>query len=132
MDFKKTLLIICLFGGINSFAQNRLEFNQVVTIDSSYSIPSVPNYYDYYGDYYYVPSGKVWKVESFSSNGYFQINDVTLIGRVFTNTGVDPISFPIWLKSGDKIRYSNYYHNSASNVGIEFFISALEFNIVTD
>ena len=129
---KKKLLIACLFVGLNTVAQNRLEFNQVVTIDSSYTIPNVGNGYYYDGEYYYVPSGKAWKVESFSSNGYFQINDVTLIGRVFNNAGVDPISFPIWLKSGDKIRYSNYYHNSGSNVGIEFFISALEFNIVTD
>ena len=129
---KKKLLIACLFVGLNTVAQNHLEFNQVVTIDSSYTIPNVGNGYYYDGEYYYVPSGKAWKVESFSSNGYFQINDVTLIGRVFNNAGVDPISFPIWLKSGDKIRYSNYYHNAGSNVGIEFFISALEFNIVTD
>ena len=127
---KKTLLIFCLFVGLNTVAQNRLEFNQVVTIDSSYSISTTGTTY-YYGDYYYVPFGKVWKVESFSSNGDFQINDVDILGRVYSNIGIDPISFPIWLKSGDKIRYSNYYQHPG-NAGIEFFISALEFNIVTD
>ena len=128
---KKTLLIACLFVGLNTVAQNHLEFNQVVTIDSSYTIPYVSNQYYYDGEYYYVPSGKAWKVESFSSNGYFQINDVKLIGRVLgSNAGVDPISFPIWLKSGDKINYANYFHNGGNNVPIEFFISALEFNIV--
>tara|TARA_B100000795_G_scaffold208387_1_gene161869 strand:- start:98 stop:493 length:396 start_codon:yes stop_codon:yes gene_type:complete len=128
---KKTLLIACLFVGLNTVAQNHLEFNQVVTIDSSYTIPYVSNQYYYDGEYYYVPPGKAWKVESFSSNGYFQINDVKLIGRVLgSNAGVDPISFPIWLKSGDKINYANYFHNGGNNVPIEFFISALEFNIV--
>jgi hypothetical protein len=137
MDFKKTLLIICLFVGLNTFAQNRLEFNQVLTIDTAFSQTFSPGTQTYYGDYHYVPAGKVWKIESFFSNGTMQINDVDVAAKLYyagsqssQNVAVEPVSFPIWLKSGDKIRY-RFWHGG-NHQSISFLISALEFNIVTD
>lgn len=137
MDFKKTLLIICLFVGLNTFAQNRLEFNEVITIDTTFSTTFPTGTQTYYGDYHYVPAGKVWKVEYWYSNGSIQINDMDILGKLHyagsqssQNVAVEPISFPIWLKSGDKIRYKNWHNGSLQE--IRFLISALEFNIVTD
>lgn len=137
MDFKKTLLIICLFVGLNTVAQNRLEFNEVITIDTTFSQTFSPGTQTYYGDYHYVPDGKVWKVEYWYSNGCMQINDMDILGKLHyagsqssQNVAVEPVSFPIWLKSGDKIRYK-FWHNG-NNQSISFFISVLEFNIVTD
>ena len=145
MDFKKTLLIICLFVGLNTVAQNRLEFNQVVTIDTNYIWQAGYGNWTHYTSYHYVPAaGKVWKIESSASNGYLEINDVDVAGRLYyagggntQNVAIEPVSFPIWLKSGDKIRYG--FSGSCSNANtyicpstIRHFISIIEFNVVSD
>jgi hypothetical protein len=142
MDFKKILLIACLFVGLSSFAQKRLEFNQVVTIDTNYIWQAPYGNWTHYTSYHYVPAaGKVWKIESSASNGYLQINDVDVAGRLYyagsqssQNVAVEPVSFPIWLKSGDKIRYrfSGSCTIAICPSTITHFISIIEFNIVTD
>ena len=140
MDFKKLLLIFFLFVGLNTFAQNRLEFSQVVTLDTNYTSVQPAYNFTYYGIYYYVPAGKVWKIESSSTNGYFFINDVEVplmvsSGSSGTLSSAFNPNFPIWLKSGDKIRYrwNGYCGNGNSCTATHnFFISIIEFNIVTD
>jgi hypothetical protein len=141
MDFKKTLLIICLFVGLNTFAQNRLEFNQVLTIDTNYTGSFAGNVnHIHYGSDYYVPAGTVWKIESHATDGTLEINDIEVPFVIYGGSGssqsvaVNNI-FPIWLKSGDKIRYRwNGYCSSNGGCAItyQFFISIIEFNIVTD
>ena len=75
MDFKKTLLIICLFLGLNTFAQNQLQFNRVIDTVLSITIPVGVNMSSLdaggnktsgitYGDFISPANGKVWKVES--------------------------------------------------------------------
>jgi hypothetical protein len=139
MDFKKILLIACLFVGLNTVAQNRLEINQVVTIDTNYTYSQSAGNYTYYDSYYYVPVGTVWKIESHTTSGTMQINDVDVAGKLHyagsqssQNVAVEPVSFPIWLKSGDKIRYK-FSGNCGINgcwPTVRFFISIIEFNIV--
>jgi len=148
MDFKKTLLIICLFVGLNTVAQNRLEFNQVLTIDSNYTVThgSSTGFVNY-GDYYYVPTGKVWKILSYVVTGATQnrleINDIEMFPQLHTSGGggtlmvaVEPVHLPIWLKSGDKIRYkfinNSQNQNNNNTFYAKFFLSIIEFNIVTD
>ena len=66
MDFKKLLLIICLFVGLNTFAQNRLEFNRVldtiITVNTGSSYVSV--YPKYIGETLSPAAGKVWKINN--------------------------------------------------------------------
>jgi len=146
MDFKKTLLMACLFVGLNTVAQNRLEFNQVVTIDTSHTVThGISSGYVYYGDYYYVPAGKVWKIESYCVNGstssILEINDVEISSRLHyagsqstQNVAVEPFRIPTWLKGGDKIRYkwTNNCQSGNCYFYASFFTSIIEFNIVTD
>ena len=127
MDFKKLLLIICLFVGLNTVAQNRLEFNQVVTIDTTISYSQGNNYGDFriLSNEYEVPVDKVWKV--------VHVKDILVNG-----TEVKPNGDVIWLKAEDKVQILESNH-CASNVGASgcsgisnLFLSAIEFNIITD
>ncbi|MEC9209752.1 MAG: hypothetical protein VX762_04930 [Bacteroidota bacterium] len=134
---RKTLLIFCLFVGLNTVAQNRLEFNQVVTIDTNYNPYQAYGNFTYYDSYYYVPAGKAWKIEASASNGYLEINDVDMQHRYYAGSGsyqsvaINNL-YPIWLKSGDKIRYR--FNGSCGTSGcwptIRHFTSILEFNVV--
>ena len=137
MDFKKTLLIICLFVGLNTFAQNRLEFNQVLTIDSTLSgnLSGSGNYTEY-SDVYTVPNNKTWKIEFLYPYNCIIINnvEVSLYGGS-ENTSSFFSSGQIWLKDGDEIRfkYSGYWNGSGNGAWqFSFFLSAIEFNVVTD
>ena len=136
MDFKKTLLIICLFIGLNTVAQNRLEFNQVLTIDSTLSGNiSGPGNYTQYSDVYTVPNNKTWKIEFLHPYSGIMINNVE-IGLYGADGSTSFFtSGQIWLKDGDEIRfkYSGYWNGNGSNAWqFSFFLSAIEFNIVTD
>ena len=113
---KKLLLIICLFVGLNTFAQNRLEFNQVLNISSTgttnYSLDTVPQ-------------NKVWKITSVISE-----HVLTHVKPVINNiTLMDPTlrTFPYWLKEGGVIGVDN---NPSYNFILEF--SIIEFNIISD
>ena len=76
MDFKHTLLIAFLFIGLNSFAQNRLEFNQIVSISGPLSSAG-------YSQLDTVPIGKAYKVTAFNqgSDGYYV--NLTINGNRF-------------------------------------------------
>ncbi|MFN5181462.1 MAG: hypothetical protein ACK5D5_00390 [Bacteroidota bacterium] len=127
---KKILIFSIIFIAIKISAQGNLQFNQVVIV---YDIPQT------------VPSGKVWKVESYLQQ---QVN----ISTNFPTTGCSDLSrprpyfidnysyhniegigngnsnnsstaknnFPIWLKSGQVVKTS-----CAGD-----FLSIIEFNIV--
>lgn len=143
MDFKKTLLIFCLFVGLNTFAQNRLEFNQVLTIDSNYTVThGASTGFVNYGDSYYVPTGKVWKILSYVVTGAtknrLEINDIEMEPQLYSSgsgatsmVAVEPVHLPIWLKSGDKIRYKFVNNSQQPNNTFyaKFFLSIIEFNI---
>ena len=114
---KKTLLILCLFVGLNTVAQNRLEFNQVLNIAST----GITNY-----SLDTVPQNKVWKITGFISD-----NDISLIRPVINNVALGDSPqihpFPYWLKEGGVI---GVWTNPTYTLFLEY--SIIEFNVVTD
>ena len=129
MDFKKLLLILCLFVGLNTVAQNRLEFNQVVTIDTTIVGNSVDFYYT---DTYTVPANKVAKIEMAKINNYSYGYGNILVNGVKSNA-LDGssilINTPIWLKSGDTFKCGGRKYNT-NIITYYIHISIIEFNIV--
>ena len=119
MDFKKTLLMACLFVGLNTFAQNRLEFNRIVSLSGSLAGGQIMQLDT-------VPQNKVWKIINFVSN--YQIGPYArpVINNI--NVNVDP-SFicPYWLKEGGVI---GIWINPQYASSLE--LSIIEFNIITD
>jgi hypothetical protein len=141
MDFKKTLLIFFLFIGLNTVAQKRLEFNQVVSEDSllTYNLGGNGNY-TLYSHTLTVPPNKTWKIEFLSMNCSWLINGTqitTYIGE-YIQSGAGGGAYgvsgftgqSIWLKEGDQIkaRYTGY--TNGSTFYQNFYLSAIEFNIV--
>tara|TARA_B110000459_G_scaffold190419_1_gene225497 strand:+ start:654 stop:1022 length:369 start_codon:yes stop_codon:yes gene_type:complete len=122
MDFKNTLLIAFLFVGLNTFAQNRLEFNRIVSLSGSIAGGSTLNLDT-------VPVGKTYKITAFKGIGKyvtFIINNIT--HPIHDDSQDFNFQFPVWLKEGDVVGVQNCYYNS----GTGYHISAIEFNIVTD
>ena len=68
MDFKKTLLIFCLFVGFNTVAQNRLEFNRVLDTIITVNTGGFNSYVSvspkYIGETLSPAAGKVWKINN--------------------------------------------------------------------
>jgi hypothetical protein len=111
MDFKKTLLILCLFVGLNTVAQNRLEFNQVLNISSNTTIYSLDT----------VPQNKVWKIIGSAAQDNTNYCK-PIINGVISYT----ITYPYWLKEGGVI---GVWSNGLSKT---FEFSIIEFNVVSD
>ena len=121
MDFKKILLIACLFVGLNTFAQNRLEFNKVISLSGVINAGNPPV------SVYTVPVGKILKITSFVRSSIYA--NISINSMVYANgVGVsnDSYHFPIWLKEGDVLEIKFTYSNSSS----VYHISGIEFNIV--
>lgn len=137
---KKILLIACLFVGLSSFAQNRLEFNQVISVDSllTYNIGS--GNYTVYSHILTVPPNKTWKIEFLSMNCSWLINGTqitTYIGQ-YIQSGAGGGAYgvsgftgqSIWLKEGDQIKAKYTGSTNGSTFYQNFYLSAIEFNIV--
>jgi hypothetical protein len=129
MDFKNTLLIAFLFIGINSFAQNRLEFNQIVSLTGSNNSTG-------YFPLDTVPEGKAYKITSYNQsatsynfmltiNGGLQVGE-GFYGHLHPVTYKGGLVFPLWLKAGDILGV----HRSAWGEIASYHISGIEFNIV--
>lgn len=129
---KKLILIAICFISLQLSAQGNLQFNQVLTLSYTGSIPSQST--SSLGTLT-VPAGKVWKIESGSrvsivgnffnkvSNARFMLDDFTVIG----NSG-DPVSYPIWLNEGT---YNIYHTQSISGTNsYKWGLSIIEFNVV--
>jgi hypothetical protein len=116
---KNILLIACLFVGLNTVAQNRLEFNQIVSISGSFGSAG-------YSQLDTVPAGKAYKVTGFNQSGSSYSTFLTING-----SELQPVSykgglvFPLWLKEGDILGV----FRSTSSVR-RYHISGIEFNIV--
>tara|TARA_B110000211_G_scaffold63613_1_gene72896 strand:- start:177 stop:506 length:330 start_codon:yes stop_codon:yes gene_type:complete len=108
MDFKKTLLIFFLFVGINTVAQNRLEFNQVINISSNITNYAIDT----------VPQNKVWKIAGLATT-----NNVNYSRPIINGATIESLSLPYWLGEGESI---GVWVGTSSS--IEF--SIIEFNIV--
>lgn len=127
----KKLLLISGFISLayNVFSQQGLKYSQTITLSGSTtncsgSISSCNTIAT-------VPAGKTWKIESAWINndlneGYLIINN-NLAGKFdLTSVGIERPNFPIWLKSGDTIKFSISYFNVST---ISYFLSILEFDI---
>ena len=108
MDFKKIILIACLFAGFSSFAQKRLEFNQVLNISSNITNPTLG----------IVPQNKVWKIV-----GLARTNNGNYSNPIINGESIESLSLPYWIGEGGYIGVLVLYASS-----IEF--SIIEFNIV--
>ncbi len=122
---KNSLFILFLVLSVNVCAQGNLQFNQVLTLGGNSSAGSVAaNNFTYtYGTISHtVPTGKVWKVESFSGSNTlaFVVNN-----QYVANATTSQNSVPVWLKAGDVIRFGN---NGSS--AYCFFLSIIEFNVL--
>ena len=76
MDFKKTLLIICLFVGLNTVAQNQLQFNRVIDTILVVDIGStaIDVSVKHIGETLSPPNGKVWKINNIQCDPGYIIN----------------------------------------------------------
>lgn len=122
----RTLFMFILVAGLNTVkAQGNLQFNQVLTLESAVNACT---------SCWTVPAGKVWKVESYSTNadnmGAFYVNGKELgyvISPAFSTTSVSPrygTRFPFWLNAGHTLGYSGI----GGSKNITFFV--IEFNVI--
>jgi hypothetical protein len=113
---------IALALSMSALAQTGLVFSQCLTFAGK---TDIINSNQYYSQYYTVPEGKIWKIESAFVNyfsyqgGFLQVN-----GHLAAALNAATSPFPIWAKSGDTIRI----YNPGGGVNTDFFISILEFN----
>ena len=128
---KVFLLFVCFFIQFNSFSQGNLQFNQVIRVNNTAQT---------------VPSGKVWKVETYmqsntyiseyieypncnfpdrqhpfliNSKPYYQINGSPGHGSSGIMMAVGNL-FPLWLKAGEIVQ----------TTCPDNFLSIIEYNIV--
>ena len=123
MDFKKTLLIACLFVGFNTVAQNRLEFNRIVSLSGSITSSSGGTI----SQLDTVPVGKAYKITAFHHTSDHVGLSINNLVYQYTSQNTS-LQVPVWLKEGD-ILSIQYTWNAGSGT---YHISAIEFNIVTD
>tara|TARA_B100001778_G_C18328250_1_gene511794 strand:+ start:210 stop:416 length:207 start_codon:yes stop_codon:yes gene_type:complete len=64
MDFKKSLLILCILITSNTFSQNNFEFSKVINITKTEDVTAITNPYIYYSptSNVIVPLGQVWEI----------------------------------------------------------------------
>lgn len=128
---KVFFLFVCFFIQFNSFSQGNLQFNQVIRVNNTAQT---------------VPSGKVWKVETYmqsntyiseyieypncnfpdrqhpfliNSKPYYQINGSPGHGSSGIMMAVGNL-FPLWLKAGEIVQ----------TTCPDNFLSIIEYNIV--
>lgn len=128
---QKLILIAICFVSLNLSAQGNLQFNRVISIDTTVSSGGTHLAYT-------VPSGKASKIEFFtvsaSSTGVtrlgFKINNQPVFSRNGGSAATSPGNAPqpgiIWLQEGDQVQF----YSSGGGYSINGFISAIEFNIV--
>lgn len=124
---KRIYLVVLLLVFVlvkQGHAQGNLQFNQVLMLSSNASADN---------NLGLVPSGKVWKIESFgggtSSDVSIRLNGAN--GGMFNNnyggySGMyyNSCHLPIWLPAGTQLGFGG------SNGGSLFWCSIIEFNVV--
>jgi hypothetical protein len=102
-----------------SNAQGNLQFNQVITLNGSFTSTPTGKL-----DLGTVPVGKVWKME------YFTIASTYGAG-LFVNNAIFVENNVIWFKSGDLISARGNCGSCGPGVGTYiYFVSIIEFNVV--
>ncbi len=125
---KSVLFWLFVFGFMGVKAQGTLQFNQVLTLESSVSSCLIC---------WTVPAGKVWKIESASSNSDSPISLYVnnralgdLTGYAFSTTSTSywgtrwGVKFPFWLQANASLGFSG----AGSSRNTTFFV--IEFNVI--
>ena len=115
-------LILLLLSSI-AYSQGNLQFNRVVN-DAGYIVVTNNACTDGFSATFTVPTGKVWKIESFvtlTSRNYIMLN-----GKQISPSN----NAPFWLKAGDAFYFYTAGVCNQSGNSLNWFFSAIEFNIV--
>ena len=122
---KNILLILAITFSSASFAQGNLQFNQVISINTSQSWGTGGSSAGWQADLYTVPADKVFKLTSTNIGGSAAAETYTVNG-----TGVVADSGPIWLAAGDIIGVQGSASCNFCTVSLNGHFSGIEFNIV--
>ncbi len=106
-----------------AFSQGNLQFNRVVN-DAGYIVVTNNACNDAFSATFTVPTGKVWKIESFVT--LTTRNYIILNGKQISPTN----NAPFWLKAGDAFYFYTAGVCQQSGNSLNWFFSAIEFNIV--
>tara|TARA_Y100001954_G_scaffold234722_1_gene290871 strand:+ start:369 stop:809 length:441 start_codon:yes stop_codon:yes gene_type:complete len=141
MDFKKSLLILCILIVSNTFSQNNLEFSQVINITKTEPVTTITINNNMPFIHYspitdtIVPPGKVWEITT--ANSFTYITDRkpinTICPRFLLNDNLLEKASDLeglWLKEGSKLSFYGYscLNYSWSNHYISFNISIIEYS----
>jgi hypothetical protein len=128
------LFIVCI-----AFGQTNLQFSKVITYAGTLTLNTSTS-----SELWAVPAGKVWKVESMTTNQQyiansgqitmnFNLNSTKIKQYNNTNSSgslssqIENLS-PLWLKAGDTIQFTSNTNLSAT-YSCNYYISILEFNL---
>jgi len=121
------LIIFCLFLNLELYAQYNLQFNQVLTFNGNASSGSLV-----IGT---VPTNKVWKIETWSTN-WTELNIIIngtkfYYANSYINGGMTMSSNynPIWLKSNDILEV-HVPMGGWGPITTPYFFSIIEFNLI--
>jgi hypothetical protein len=127
-EMGKRFMVLFFFVSFGVYGQGSLQFNQVLTLENSTNSCLVC---------WSVPAGKVWKVNSISTNSdgvmSLYVNNRELgymMGSVFSTNSSSywgnrwGVPFPFWLPGGASLGFSN----AGSNRNTTFFV--IEFNVI--
>lgn len=125
---KHFYLLFFILGFLSVKAQGTLQFNQVLTLESSTSSCTVC---------WTVPAGKVWKVEMASSNSDSPISVLVnnrelgyLTGHAYATSSTSywgarwGMHFPFWLQGNATLGFSG----AGTSKNTTFFV--IEFNVI--
>ena len=115
MDFKKSLLILCILIFSNTFSQNNLEFNQVINITKIEPVTAITNPNVHYSPTTntILPLGEVWRITKDTSFTYISDTEAvsTICPKFLLNDNLlEKKSYieGFFLKEGSKLSFYGY------------------------
>jgi hypothetical protein len=142
MKLHLTLLTFILISINLVFSQNNnLQYNRALFEEFTITVPSNSTNVNIYQNSSFignliVPTGKVWKIETFSSlkKTFYDLSTISVEpgpGYIINNFYLPASSYPVWLPAGS---YQIYLNEHLNGVPQQMFysstISGIEFNLV--
>ena len=121
---KHLLTLLLVASSAACFAQGNLQFNQVISINTSNSWGTGGSSAGWQADLYTVPADKVFKLTSTHIGGSAASESFTVNG-----TGVVADSGPIWLAAGDIIGVQGGASCNFCTVSLNGHFSGIEFSV---
>tara|TARA_B100000945_G_C20323468_1_gene568810 strand:+ start:316 stop:717 length:402 start_codon:yes stop_codon:yes gene_type:complete len=129
MDFKKSLLILCILIVSNTFSQNNLEFSQVINITKTEPLTTITNPNIHYSPTTNTicPLWKVWEITNATS--FTCKSDAEAVSTIYPRFLLNDNLLEkesdlegLWLKEGSKLSFyvSSCVNYSCSNHYISF------------